>query len=122
MADNYDQFLKAAGTMTRDAWPDLVDKAIDVIWSMTNEAPDLVLEQFFDVDVKTEGRTHVISYVTSHLPMPQENEDLDPLPYAVAAPGRKKTITVVNYRIAVRVTDTAFRMDRFDQIMYYVSG
>jgi len=122
MADSYDQFLAAAGTMTRETWPDLINKAIDVIWSQKNEAPNLVLGQFFDKQVKSAGRTHVISSVTSHLQMPREAEDLDPKPYVVAAPGRDKTFTVVNYQLAVRATDTAFRMDRFDKIMYAVSG
>jgi hypothetical protein len=122
MADSYDQFLAAAGTMTRETWPELIDKTIDVFWSQRNEAPQLVLSPFFDVTSGIAGRTHVITSGTSHLGMPKENEDLDPLPYAVAAPGRKQTFTVVNYRNAVRVTDTAFRMDRFDKIMYSVSG
>lgn len=122
MADSYDQFLAMAGTMTRETWPDLINKAIDVIWEQANEAPDLKLGAFFDKVNMTAGRTHVVSSVTSHLPLPSESEDLDPLRYLVAAPGRDKTFTVVNYRSAVRATDTAFRMDRFDKILYAVSG
>ena len=122
MADSYDQFLAAAGTMTRETWPQLINKAVDVIWSMSNEAKGLVLAPFFDVENKTEGRTHVMDYVTSQLPMPREAEDLDPKPYVVAAPGRDKTFTVAVYQLAVRATDTAFRMDRFDKILYSVSG
>ncbi len=121
MADNYDQFLAAAGTMTRETWPDLINKAIDVIWAQKNEAPELVLGQFFDT-VTAASKNYVISSATSHLPLPREAEDLDPKPYVVAAPGRDKTFTVLNYQLAVRVTDTTFRLDRFDKIMYSVSG
>jgi hypothetical protein len=121
MADSYSQFLSAAAGMTRETWPDLINKAIDVIWSQKNEAPELVLGQFFD-KVTAASKQYVISSGTSHLPMPQEAEDTDPTPYAVAAPGRDKTFTVVNYKLAVRATDTSFRLDRFDKIMYAVSG
>ena len=121
MADSYDQFLAAAATQVRETWPDLIDKSIDMIWDQRNEAPSLVLGQFFDT-VKAASKEYVISSVTSHLPLPREAEDLDPKPYAVAAPGRKKTFTVTNYQLAVRATDTAFRLDRFDRIFYSVSG
>jgi len=115
-------YFSASGIVDRTAAPDLLNKAIDVMWMQRNELAGVVLERFFDSDTKDSGLSHVISSVTSSLPLPVENEDTEALPYFTPAPGYDKTITLINYRSGIRVTDTMLRADRFAKIMGMVSG
>ena len=115
-------YFSSAGVIDRSTYPDLLNKAIDVVWTARNQIAGNVLGQFFDTDTKDSGLSHVISYVTSHLPLPVENEDTDALPNFTPAPGYDKTITLINYRSGIRVTDTMVRADRFDKIMAMTKG
>ena len=115
-------YFSAPGIINRDAAPELLDKSIDAIWMQRNVAAGVVLDRFFDKVNKSEGLSHVISSVTSQLPLPIENEDTEALPYMAPAPGYKKTITLVNYRSGIRVTDTMLKADRFSQVMGMVKG
>ena len=115
------QYSAQPGAITKDTYIDTIDKAIDVIW-MRKE--DFVgnTARFFDVDNKQNGLTHVITNVGSEMPLPQRNEDTDGLPYATPAPGYKKTFTVLNRRLGIRVTRTAISADRFDVIVGMAQG
>src|SRR6056297_3107623 len=108
-------YFSASGTLDRTSAVDLLNKAIDVVWMQRNELAGVELGQFFDRDTKDSGLTHVISSVTSQLPLPVENEDTEALPYFTPAPGFDKTITLINYRSGIRVTDTMMKADRFDR-------
>ena len=115
-------YFSATGVVDRTSAPDLLNKAIDVMFLQRNEVAGVVLDQFFDMDSKDSGLSHVISSVTSHLALPVENEDTEALPYVTPAPGYDKTITLINFRQGIRVTDTMLRADRFSQVMGMVSG
>lgn len=114
--------FSTTGTYDRNSVVDLLNKQFDVIWAQRNELAGVTLEKYFYKDMKESGLNHKISSVTSHLPLPQENEDTDALPYAVSAPGFDKDITLVNYRLGVRVTRTMMRADRFGRIMEMAGG
>lgn len=109
-------------TITKTSYPDLLNKAIDMIWMRRDVVAGNVLGQFFDVQQKSDGLTHVISSVSSVVPLPIKNEDTDALPYLTPAPGFDKTFTVVNYRSGIRVTDTMIRADRFSKIRGMCEG
>uniref|UniRef100_A0A6M3IG07 Putative capsid protein n=1 Tax=viral metagenome TaxID=1070528 RepID=A0A6M3IG07_9ZZZZ len=112
----------ADSVITKTTYPDLLNKAIDVVWMRRDEVAGNVLGQFFDTQSKSEGLTHVISSVSSVLPLPIENEDTEALPYHASAPGFDKTFTVVNYRSGIRVTRTMIEADRFSKINQMISG
>ncbi len=115
-------YFSATGTIDRTAAPDLLNKAIDVIWTQRNELAGVVLGKYYDTESKDSGLTHIISSVTSQLPLPQENEDTEALPYFTPAPGFDKTFTLINYRSGIRVTDTMVKADRFSKIMSMITG
>lgn len=115
-------YFSSNGTVDRTAAPDLLNKAIDTMVLQRNEVSGAVLGQFFDVETKDSGLSHIVSSVTSQLALPQENQDTEALPYLTPAPGYDKTITLVNYRSGIRVTDTMLRADRFSKVMGMVSG
>ena len=107
---------------TKSTWPDLLNKSIDVMWMRRNEVEGNVLGQFFEVIPVEGGLTHVITSVSSVLPLPIENEDTEALPYHLPSPGDKKTFTAVNYRSGIRVTDTMIKVDRFAKIQGMCQG
>jgi hypothetical protein len=115
-------YFSANGTIDRTAAPDLLNKAIDVVWMQRNVTNGIMLGKYFDTESKDSGLTHIISSVTSQLPLPQENEDTEALPYFTPAPGFDKTFTLINYRSGIRVTDTMVKADRFSKIMGMISG
>ena len=106
----------------KSTWPALLDKSIDVLWMRRDETPDLVLGRFFDVVPKSEGLTHVITSVSSVIPLPIETEDTEPLAYHLPVPGDRKTLTVVNYASGLRVTKTMIEADRFSKIQQMLGG
>jgi len=115
-------YFSANGTIDRTAAPDLLNKAIDTIWMQRNVLAGVVLDKYWETESKDSGLTHIISSVTSQLPLPQENEDMEALPYFTPAPGYDKTFTLINYRSGIRVTDTMLRADRFSKIMGMITG
>jgi hypothetical protein len=108
--------------ITKSSYPDLLDKSIDVVWMRRDEVAGNVLGQFFEVVPKDSGLNHVISSVSSVLPLPIENEDTEALPYHTPAPGFDKQITVVNYASGIRVTNTMIQADRFSKIQAMTTG
>ena len=102
--------------ITKSSYPDLLNKSIDVMWMRRDELAGNVLGQFFEVVPKSEGLTHVISSVSSVLPLPIENEDTEALPYFTPPPGFPKTFIVINYASGIRVTRTMVAADRFAKI------
>ena len=113
--------VSMTGSLSRDAYNDLLNKAIDVVFMRRDEHIG-VLAQFFDVDTKDSGLSHIISSVSSVLRLPQENEDTEALPYDAPVQGFDKTFVLVNYRLGIRVTDTMLRADRFSRIMQMTQG
>jgi len=116
------EWLKQIGAMDRNTWPALLDKTIDEMWEMKDEVPGMNLAQFFDVENISGMKTFSLSYVTNELPLPRLNSDGDAMPYVTAAPGRTQSFTVQWYRLAVRAFRDAFETDRFDEIMFSMSG
>ena len=57
-------YFSNTGTIDRTAAPDLLNKAIDVIWTQRNELAGVVLGKYFDTESKDYGITHIISSVT----------------------------------------------------------
>ena len=115
-------YFSATGTIDRTAAPDLLNKAIDVVWMQKNTLAGVLLDRWFDKITKDSGLSHVISSVTSHLPLPQENEDTEALPYFTPAPGFDKTILLINYRSGIRVTETMLLADRFNKVVAMTQG
>lgn len=106
----------------KSTWPALLDKDIDVMWMRRDSTEGIVLGQFFEVIPKSEGLTHVITSLSSAIPLPIQNEDTDALPYHLPVPGNPKTFTVVNYRSGIRVTRTMIEADRYGKIQQMCSG
>jgi hypothetical protein len=113
--------FSAFGHIGVDSYPDLLNKAIDTVWVQANQEV-LKLAPFFDVETKDSGMTHVISSVTSQLPLPVENNDTEALPYFTPAPGFDKTFVLLPYRSGIRVTSTMLKADRFDKVMQMTTG
>jgi hypothetical protein len=120
MAATVNQFSAAQGAMDENTYLDLLDKSIELLWMRRDESPS-VLGQFFDAQ-DTESLSIKISNVGSELPMPRENSDTEELPYAAPAPGRDMSFSLVNYRLAVQVTDTMIKADRFGKIVQMAGG
>lgn len=118
MAQNH--FSAQAGAMDVDSYLDLLDKSIELIWMRKDESP-AILGQFFDAQ-DTDSLSIKVTSVGSELPMPSENLDTEELPYAQPAPGRNMSFTLVNYRLAVQVTDTMIKADRFGKIVQMANG
>jgi len=114
------KYSSATGAMTRDDYVDNLDRSIELLWMRRDESKG-VLSQFFDVQ-DTESDSFKVSSVSSVVRMPVENEDTEELPYVQPAPGYSKTFTLVNYRVAIRVTDTLIRSDRFGRIVAMCGG
>ena len=106
----------------KSTWPDLLDKSIDVMWMRRDVVAGNVLGQFFETVPKSEGLTHVISSVSSVIPLPIENEDTEALPYFLPVPGDKKTFTVVNYASGMRLTKTMMAAERFGKLQAMFGG
>ena len=115
-------YFSATGTIDRNAAPDLLNKAIDLVWLQRNELAGVVLDKYFEVVPKDSGLSHILTSVTSHLPLPVENEDTEALPYFTPAPGYDKTIVLINYRSGIRVTNTMLKADRFSKVMGMTTG
>ena len=115
-------YVSSAGVIDRSIFPSLLDRDIDVMWMQRNTLAGVVLAQFFDTETKDSGLTHVITSVTSQLPLPQESEDTDALPYFQPEPGYPKTITLLNYRSGIRITDTALRAERYSKLVAMTKG
>ena len=98
-------------TVDKNTNIDLLSAEIDVVFMRTNEAP-LSLAQFYNTETRSEGTEWVVSSVGSALPLPQINEDTDNLPYFTSPPGFKTTISKLNFRSGIRVTDTMLTLDR----------
>jgi len=114
-------YFTAGGIIDTNANPQLLDLAIDAMWNRRNEFTG-VLAKYFDEEIKDSGLTHVVSSVGSALPLPQKNEDTEPLPYFVPAPGYKKTFILIGYRAGIRVTETQMKADRFKKTAFLVTG
>jgi hypothetical protein len=99
---------------------DNLNRAIEALWMRRDEHAG-VLGQFFDVS-DAESLSFQMSSVSSVLGLPRKSEDTDAMPYDTSPTGFKKTISLQNYRLAVRVTDTMIRADRFDRIVQQAGG
>ena len=108
------------GTLTRDTYPELLDAQVELIWNRRDEHSG-VLGQFFET-VSAKSDTLKMTNVGSALPLPKENEDTEGLPYVNPARGDSKTVTVVNYRQAVAVTDSLVSLDRFGKVLSMLKG
>ena len=108
------------GYMSPEAYVDLIDKSIEVMWMRRDEAKS-VLGVFFDQQTVASLSTKMSS-VGSALPMPRESQDTEEMPVAIPAPGYDQSFTLVNYRLAIQVTDTMIRADRFGKIMGMTGG
>lgn len=113
------QFTKL-GVIQRDAYPDLLDKSMDVVWNRRDEFRG-ELGQFFET-IDAESDTFKISSIGSALPLPKENEDTDGIPMEQPAPGHTKTITLIPYRQGIRVTDSMVSTERFGKVASMVQG
>jgi hypothetical protein len=108
------------GVFDIDEYIDNIDASIEALWMRRDEHKG-VLGQFFNVDTAA-SISYKESSVSSVLDLPRENNDTEGLPYATSAPGRDKTYNLVNYRLAVQVTDTMLRADRKSKIMSQMGG
>lgn len=113
-------YFSATGIVDTNSNPQLLDKSFDIIWSRRDEHRG-VLGQFFDKKA-CDSLSFKITSTGSAAPLPSSNEDTQPLPYYVTAPGYAKTFTMVSYRQGVRVTETALKADRFGQIPSTLTG
>lgn len=113
------QFAKP-GVMVPQTYADNLDAAIELMWMRRNEFAG-ELGQFFE-PISAESTSFKMSSVSSVLGLVRENEDTDAMPYDQPAPGYDTTFSLVNYRLAVRVTDTMLRADRQGKIMAMVQG
>jgi len=109
------------GVMDRKTYTDLVSRNFDTMWAKSNEEVSMLDQFFYTVDADG-GEDYRIGNLTTRLSMPIRNEDTDDMPYSQPAPGFSKTITFYPYRMAIRVTDTMRRMDRYAKIPQAVSG
>lgn len=108
------------GTLTRDTYPELLDAQVELIWNRRDEHSG-VLGQFFET-VSAASDTLKMTNVGSALPLPKENEDTEGLPYVNPARGDNKTVTLVNYRQAIAVTDSLRSLDRFGKVQSMLTG
>lgn len=115
------QYSSSQGIIDQNQNQDLLNAAIDTVWNRRNEFVG-ALAPYFDVEMKDSGMSHIITSVGSALPLPQENDDTEALPYYEPANGFNKTFTLVSYRSGIRVTDTMMKADRFDKVAFMVTG
>jgi hypothetical protein len=108
------------GTGTRDTYPELLDAAMENIWNRKDRHAG-VLGQYFQTR-SADSDTYKMSSVGSALPLMKENEDTEGLPYVNPAPGFPKTFTLVNYRLAIQVTDTLRSLDRQGKVRGMLEG
>jgi len=115
-------YFTDSGIVDTNSNPQLLNIAIETMWNRRNEFVGN-LAPYFNEEQKTGGGlTHQMSSVGSALPLPQENQDTEALPYFITAPGYPKTFALLSYRSGIRVTDTQMKADRFDKTMFTVSG
>ena len=108
------------GIIQRDVYVDLLDKSMDLVW-LRKDRHEGNLSQFFS-KLRADSMSYKISSVGQSLRLPKENEDTAPMPYATPATGYDKNLTLVPYRLAVRVTDTMRRADRFGKVPGMLGG
>lgn len=113
------QFSKV-GYVIPQTYVDNLDAAVEYMWMRRDEFAG-ELGEFFE-PIQADSTAFKMSSVSSVLGLVRESEDTADLPYDIPAPGYDKTFNLVNYRLAVRVTDTMVRADRQGKIMAMVQG
>jgi len=96
-------FNPGAGVMSDVDFATLVDKTLDEV----RVQPNMVTTEGEKYLVKQTSmlKEYKIGEVTSILDLPPENEDGDNIPLMVPPKGFSKTITTVNYRAGIMITD-----------------
>jgi len=107
--------------MDRKTYSDQLSKTFDVMWLRAKDEVSVLAPYFHKINI-SEGDTFRIGDVGSSLTMPVRNEDTAKRPYAHVAPGFSKELTLLPYRLFVRVTDNMRRMERYGKVAGMVSG
>ena len=110
-----------SGIIKRDAYADLLDKSMDVVWQRKDRFAGK-LSQFFKKVKAKNGAVYKFSSVGQTVALPSENEDTENMPYVQPGDGYDKTLTYIPYRIAIRITDNMRKMDRFSKCAGMMQG
>jgi len=108
------------GVFHRNSFPDHLNKGMDTFLERSAQIP-VQGGQFFKREQATTLEHKLTTWGTA-LNTPRENEDTDPLPFEVTAPGYDQTITLATYRNAVRVTRTMLQIDVSGKIRSMMQG
>lgn len=102
------------GTMIRDGYEDHFDKSMDSFLKRSDNIP-LQGARFY-VQENATTLTHKLTTWADVLRIPRQSEDTDPLPYDQPAPGYDKSISILTYRNAIKITKTLEKIDQSGKI------
>jgi hypothetical protein len=115
------QFSAAQGVMDRSTYTQLLNKAVDVMWLRKDRFAGN-LGDFFVKMPQQSGMSVIVDSVSSVVGLPRQNEDTDPIPYAIPATGFPKTFDMAVYRLGIRATKTLMLAQRFDRVTQMAGG
>jgi len=109
------------GALERRVYTDLLDKEMDAV-EITADRVKIQLDDLYTTRGDKKDSTIKIADVSSIADLPVKSEDIDDLPVSHVAPGWDITLTPVNYRQSLKVTEDMQEMDRFGRVMQMMAG